>query len=132
MQLIGPETVEDRVRRDSVQLPDSELAFELRKLPSVQIVVHIGQVPGARVVRQRAGEVCKPSTAVMRRLRSAYFVAGVLHEHVQSWFSEANPQLGNSTPVARVRDDPLQESGPAVLAAARAFIAPDESERHRL
>ncbi len=65
-----------------------------------------------------------------RRLRLAFQVAGLLVERdspavAQSWFQGMNPQLGDRAPARVLVEDDLDEAGPRVLAAARAFAATD-------
>lgn len=122
------EPADRRVHRKSVQLSDAQLVYELRELLGFQLVADIGPVKETRAVRQWADGDRKPSAATMARLRSAYLVAAILHEHcsssvVQTWFSGLNPELDDSIPAVLLRDGPLEQTGPAVLAAARAFIA---------
>lgn len=130
MTYTGLELADRRAHRESVQLSDPELVHQLRELLGFQLVADIGSVKETRAVRQWADGERKPSTVTMGRLRSAYLITAVLHEHyptpvVQAWFYGLNPELGDSTPAVLLRSGPLEQTGPAVLAAARAFIATD-------
>jgi len=42
---------------------------------------------------------------------------------VQSWFWGLNPELDDRTPAKLLREGELEEVGPEVLGAARAFVA---------
>lgn len=133
MEFRGPASADRRAHRKSVQLSDPELVYELRELLGVQLVADIGPVQETRAVRQWADGERKPSAAVMGRLRSAYLVATILHAHyptnvIQAWFSGMNPELGDSMPTLLLRDGPLEDTGPAVLTAARTFITAGEAE----
>lgn len=127
------EQADRRAHRQSVQLSDPELVHQLRELLGFQLVADIGAVKETRAVRQWADGERKPSAATMGRLRSAYLVAAILHEHypvsvVQAWFSGINPELGDATPVVLLRDGLLEEKGPAVLSAARSFLPTGNSD----
>lgn len=130
MSFTGPGPADRRAHRDSVQLTDPELVYELRKLLGFQLVADIGPVKETRAVRQWADGERKPSATTMSRLRSAYLVAAILQGRhstsiIQAWFYGLNPELDDSIPMVLLRDGPLEQTGPAVLAAARAFIAAD-------
>ncbi len=67
------------------------------------------------------------SGEVEDRLRFALQVALLLSEHdaprvVQAWFQGLNPHLEARSPARLLRDGDLDEVGPLVLAAARAFL----------
>ena len=61
------------------------------------------------------------------RLRVALQVALPLAEAespeiAQAWFQGLNPQLDDRSPARLLREGELEEVGPAVIAAARAFL----------
>ncbi len=63
-----------------------------------------------------------------QRLRLAYQAATLIAERdspevVQFWFHGPNPQLEGRSPARLLREGDLDEVGPAVLTAARAFAA---------
>lgn len=125
-----PSPGERQAHRNSVQLSDPELVYELREILGFQLVADIGPVRETRAVRQWVDGERKPSAATMARLRSAYLVAAILNQHrsssvVQSFFSGLNPDLGDSTPAVLLRDGPLEKTGPAVMSAARSFLSLD-------
>jgi hypothetical protein len=43
-------------------------------------------------------------------------------EIAQAWFQGLNPQLDDRSPARLLREGELEEVGPAVIAAARAFL----------
>jgi len=74
---------------------------------------------GTRVIQDKTDE---------QRLRLAYQVAMLVGERdsaevVQAWFQGLNPELEDRSPVRLLREGDLDEVGPLVLAAARAFAA---------
>lgn len=44
-------------------------------------------------------------------------------EVARAWFQGLNPQLDDRSPARLLREGDLDETGPAVLGAARAFLA---------
>ena len=75
-----------------------------------------------------ADDARTPSTEVVNRLRMAYRVAALLREKdsaavVQTWFQGMNPRLDDVAPARLLREGDLEQAGPEVLAAARAFAA---------
>jgi hypothetical protein len=64
-----------------------------------------------------------------QRLRLAHQIASLIAEKdnpgvVQAWFQGLNPQLDDRSPARLLRDGELDDAGPKVLTAARAFAAP--------
>ena len=64
----------------------------------------------------------------MQRLRTSYYVAGILIEResaktIQAWFQGMNPELGDQSPAALLRVEALDEIGPKVVSAARSFAS---------
>jgi hypothetical protein len=117
-----------KAHQDSIRLPDDRLVRDLRDLLGAKLVAYIGSVKETRAVRQWADGERKPSADVMRRLRTAYHVAALLAERdsravVQAWFQGLNPQLDDVPPARLLREGQLDDAGPLVLAAARAFAA---------
>lgn len=65
---------------------------------------------------------------MLNRLRMAYRIAALLRSKdaapvVQAWFQGMNPRLDDVAPARLLRDGDLEQVGPNVLAAARAFAA---------
>ena len=117
-----------KAHQDSVRLPTAELVKELRDLLGAKLVAYIGAVKETRAVRQWADGEREPSSVVTNRLRAAYHVAALLAERdspavVQAWFQGMNPQLDDVPPARLLREDNLDQAGPTVLAAARAFAS---------
>ena len=102
---------------------------ELRELLTPRLVAFIAGVRETRAVHQWAhGTRDVKSDVVERRLRLALRVALLLSELeeprvIQAWFQGLNPHLEDRSAARLLRDGDLDEVGPAVLAAARAFVA---------
>lgn len=117
-----------QAHRDSIRFPDDQLVLELREILGAKLVAYLGSVKETRAVRQWAEGERRPSADVVQRLREAYHVAALLHQRdpapvVQAWFMGMNPQLDDVPPARLLREGRLEDVGPAVLAAARAFAA---------
>jgi hypothetical protein len=93
------------------------------------LVAVIAGVKETRAVHQWADgarEVRDPQ--VLDRLRLTYRVVRTLDVHenqqiVQAWMQGLNPILGEQSPARLLRDGDLEQDGPRVLDAARAFAA---------
>ena len=105
------------------------LVKELRDLLGARLVAYLGGVRETRAVRQWAdGTRAIQDGTDERRLRLAYQIAVLIGENdapdvVQAWFQGLNPALEDRSPARLLRDGDLDEVGPAVLDAARAFAA---------
>ena len=112
----------------AIRLPAAEVSDQLMHLLGAKLVAYLGSVRETRAVRQWAAGEREPSADVVRRLRTALQVAALLREKdspavVQTWFQGMNPQLGDVAPARLLREGELDEVGPQVIAAARAFAA---------
>jgi hypothetical protein len=104
-----------------------EVVSELRAVLGARLVAYLGSVRETRAVRQWADGDREPSNDVQNRLRVALQVALPLAEVespqiAQAWFQGLNPQLEDRSPARLLREGELDEVGPAVIAAARAFL----------
>lgn len=126
-------TVTEHARPDfaahtrSVRASFPEVVAELRTLLGARLVAYLGSVQETRAVHQWAAGVREPSEQTQQRLRIAMQVALTLAERessqvAQAWFQGLNPQLDDRSPARMLRDGELDEVGPAVIAAARAFL----------
>ena len=105
----------------------TEVVDTLRELLGPQLVAYLGSVRETRAVHQWAEGAREPSSAVQQRLRVALQVAAMLAEAespriAQAWMQGLNPQLDDRSPARLLRDGDLDEVGPAVIGAARAFL----------
>lgn len=113
----------------SVRLPMPQLVSELRDLLGAKLVAYLGGVRETRAVRQWAdGERGVQDPVDEQRLRLAHQVAALIAQRdspgvVQAWFQGLNPHLDDTSPARRLRDGDLDDAGPKVLTAARAFAA---------
>ena len=104
-----------------------ELVLQLRSVLGARLVAYLGSVKETRAVRQWAEGEREPSEEVRNRLRVALQVALPLAEAdspeiAQAWFQGLNPQLDDRSPARLLREGELDEVGPAVIGAARAFL----------
>jgi hypothetical protein len=100
---------------------------ELRELLGPRLVAYIAGVRETRTVREWTDGAAVKRADIEPRLRTAFHIARFIGEHdapsvVQSWFQGLNPQLDDQSPARLIREGELAETGPMVLAAARAFV----------
>lgn len=101
---------------------------ELRRLLGARLVAYLASVQETRAVHEWAEGKRQPREATERRLRFALQVARTLAdaesaEVTQAWFQGLNPQLDDQSPARLLRDGDLDEVGPGITSAARAFLA---------
>jgi hypothetical protein len=104
-----------------------QVAAELRELLGARLVAYVGGVGETRAVHQWAEGDRAPADAVQQRLRFALRVALPIAQAdspaiAQAWFQGLNPQLDDRAPARLLRDGDLEEVGPAIVAAERAFL----------
>lgn len=112
--------------RDSVNLDVAGLVAGLRDALGAKLVAYLAGVQETRAVRQWAEGSRGMPSETEARLRLAYHVAGIVAESnapriVQTWFQGMNPQLEDRAPARLIRETDPHQTGPEVLAAARAF-----------
>lgn len=103
------------------------VATELREVLGARLVAYLGSVKETRAVHQWADDGRQPSELTQRRLRVALQVATMVsasdgREVAQAWFQGLNPQLDDRSPARLLREGDLDEVGPLVVSAARAFL----------
>ena len=103
------------------------VASELRSLLGARLVAYLGSVKETRAVHEWADEDRRPGELVQRRLRLALQVGRMIAaddgaEIAQAWFQGLNPELDDRSPARLLREGDLDEVGPLVVAAARAFL----------
>ena len=104
-----------------------QVATELRELLGAKLVAYLGGVGETRAVNQWADGERTPSDEVQQRLRFALRIALPIATAdsasiAQAWFQGLNPQLDDRAPARLLRDGDLDEVGPAIVAAERAFL----------
>jgi hypothetical protein len=113
----------------SMRLDVPDLVTELRDMLGAKLVAFLGGVGETRAVRMWAdGSRRIQDSADERRLRIAHQAAALIRAKdspavAQVWFQGLNPQLDDRSPARLLRDGDLDETGPLVLTAARAFAA---------
>ncbi len=113
----------------ATRLEPAVLVKELRELLGARLVAYLGGVKETRAVRQWAeGSRRVAGGEDLARLRVAYQAAALLTESdapavVQAWFTGLNPALADRSPARVLRENPVEDAGPQVLAAARQFAA---------
>src|SRR5581483_2293037 len=104
-----------------------EIATALREILGPKLCAYLGSVKETRAVNEWADGAREPSEAVQRRLRLAFQVAGAIAdvdgpEVARAWFQGLNPQLEDRSPARLLREGDLDEVGPEVIGAERAFL----------
>lgn len=110
------------------RLSVDKVVAELCEVLGAKLVAYVAGVTETRAVREWADAARTPRPPVPERLRLALHVAEMLHERdsaavVQAWFQGLNPRLDDRSPARLLREGDLDEVGPQILAAARAFLA---------
>jgi len=113
---------------ESLRLTPAEIVAGLRDTLGAKLVAYLGGVHETRAVREWAEGSRAPSAQVVQRLRTAFYVMALLRDReaastVASWFQGMNPELEDTAPARVLREQDLAVAGPAVLAAARSFVA---------
>ena len=113
--------------REALRLPASKVVDKLVEIVGRKLPAYIGGVKDARAVdRWIAGGEIYGNAEI--RLRFAFQVIRALSEHdspavVQAWLTGVNPELGDRVPLRLMRENEIDAVAPAILNAARAFLA---------
>jgi hypothetical protein len=113
--------------REALRLPAPKVVEKLVEIVGRKLTSYIGGVKDARAVdRWIAGGAIYGGAE--SRLRLAFQVARALSERnspavVQAWLTGVNPELGDRVPMRLMRENEIDAVAPAVLSAARAFLA---------
>jgi hypothetical protein len=112
----------------AMRAPFPEVARELRRLLGARLVAYLGSVKETRAVHEWAEGERVPRDQTQRRLRLAFQIASTISqvdgpEVTQAWFQGLNPQLDDRSPATLLRAGDIEEVGPAVTAATRAFLS---------
>lgn len=117
-----------RAHEHAIRAPLAQAVDELRGLLTARLVAYLASVNETRAVHEWAdGARSVRSTEVEARLRLALQLSVMLTERddprvVQAWFMGLNPHLGDRSPARLIRDGDLDEVGPLIMDAARAFL----------
>ena len=111
--------------RHVISAPIEEVVAQLVDFLGLTEVAVIGRVGETRAVSQWLnGNARKPQRpATLRFALQLALMIGTSHEKsmVRAWFSGSNPELGDSSPTALLRDRPLEETQGPLMDAARSF-----------
>jgi hypothetical protein len=104
-----------------------EAVSTLREILGAKLCAYLGSVKETRAVNEWAAGSREPSEATQQRLRVALRIALAIAnadspEVARAWFQGLNPQLDERSPARLLREGDLDEVGPAVVAAERAFL----------
>lgn len=104
-----------------------EVVAALREILGLKLCAYLGSVKETRAVNEWAEGDREPSEVVQRRLRLAFQVAQAIAEVdgpevARAWFQGLNPQLADRSPARLLREGDVDEIGPEVIAAERAFL----------
>ncbi len=112
----------------ATRAPFNFVVKELIDVLGAKLVAYIVGVREARAVQQYADDSRSPRRpATEPRLRLALRVAMLISKHdskeiAQAWFMGLNPQLNDRSPARLLREGEVNEVGPEIIAAARAFV----------
>jgi hypothetical protein len=113
--------------REALRLPASKVVEKLVEIVGRKLTAYIGGVKDARAVdRWIAGGAIYGDAE--SRLRFAFQVARAISEHdspavVHAWLTGVNPELEDRVPLLLMREKEIDVVAPAILSAARAFLA---------
>ena len=112
----------------ATRAPFAFVAKELFDILGAKLVAYMAGVRETRAVQQYAQDSWSPrQPGIEPRLRLALRVAKLISERdsneiAQAWFMGLNPQLNDRSPARLLREGELDEVGPEIIAAARAFV----------
>jgi len=103
------------------------LVDELCEILGPKLVAYIAGVREVRAVRQWGSGDREARAPIPERLRLALQVAWLIARHddaavARAWFQGLNPQLDDRSAARLLREGELEEVGPPILSAARAFV----------
>jgi len=106
-------------------LPD--VVASLRSILGARLCAYLGSVKETRAVNEWADGMRVPGAETQRRLRLALQVAQTIAdtdgaEVARAWFQGLNPHLEDRSPARLLREGNIDEVGPEVVAAERAFL----------
>lgn len=104
-----------------------EVVAALRAILGTKLCAYVGSVKETRAVNEWADGVREPSSDTQRRLRLSLQIALAIadadgEDVARAWFQGLNPQLDDRSPARLLREGDVDEVGPEVIAAERAFL----------
>ena len=120
-------SLEAEIHAECVKLPFPELVTALTQLIGKKLTAYVASVKSIRTVENWMTGT-EPYKGPDTRLRTAYQVARLISTRyqsqvIQSWFMGLNPDLDDRAAATLLREGEIESVGPAVLRAARAFVA---------
>ncbi|MHB1698561.1 MAG: DUF2384 domain-containing protein [Acidobacteriaceae bacterium] len=113
--------------REALRLPFPVVISKLVEIIGRKLTAYVGGVKDVRALDRwiAGGEVYGDAEA---RLRFAFQLVRTLSEQdspavVQAWLTGVNPELGDRVPLRLLRENDVDSVAPAILSAARAFLA---------
>ncbi len=113
--------------REALRLPFPVVIAKLAEIIGRKLTAYVRGVKDVRAVDRwiAGGEVYGDAEA---RLRFAFQLVRTLSEQdspavVQAWLTGVNPELGDRVPLRLLRENDVDSVAPAILSAARAFLA---------
>ncbi len=113
--------------REALRLSFPAVTAKLAEIIGRKLTAYIGGVKDVRAVDRwiAGGEIYGDAEA---RLRFAFQLVRTLSEQdstavVQAWLTGVNPELGDRVPLRLLRENDIDSVAPAILSAARAFLA---------
>lgn len=113
---------------EATRSPFPHVVKDVIGLLGPKLVAYVASVSETRVVQQWIDGSRPKDPETERRLRLAAQVAKLIAAHdngavAQAWFQGLNPQLDDRSPARLLREGDVDDVGPKLLAAARAFVA---------
>jgi hypothetical protein len=104
------------------------LVEELCEILGPKLVAYVADIGEVRAVRQWSAGEREPRAPIQARLRLALQVAWLIARYddasvARAWFQGLNPQLDDRSAARLLREGDLDEVGPQILSAARAFVS---------
>lgn len=113
---------------EATRSPFPHVVKDASGLLGPKLVAYIASVSETRAVQQWIDGSRPKDPETEKRLRFAAQVAKLIAAHdngavAQAWFQGLNPQLDDRSPARLLREGDVDDVGPKLLAAARAFVA---------
>lgn len=124
---LSPARPDSAAHQRAVRASFPEVVATLSTILGPKLCAYLGSVKETRAVHEWADGKREPSDATQQRLRLALRVALAIAdvdgaEVTRAWFQGLNPQLDDRSPARLLREGDIDEVGPTVIAAERAFL----------
>lgn len=120
-------TIELKAYNDSIKHTVPQVVDDLRRTLGAKLVAYIAGVSETRTVHEWVETARRPHNDAVDRLRLTHRIVTLIGQSegetvVPTWFQGMNMHLGDRSPARVLHEDPFEEAGPRVLAAANAFV----------